>query len=257
MKTSIDIGRFVICLVIGAGAFFLMKWLYPNGADSNIQTLGLAIGWGGALIIAMIGMAVVYRMFTGSIDLTTLVSEPDGKASISRFQLLIFTFVISLSLLVIIVSNKEGPKFPDKIPPEILGLLGISAGSYVVSKSLQNNAADSPATPANPATPPAGAGGSPVTPLAVAVSPAALALVAGQSASLGATASGNGTLLYEWQKADAGGTVWQSLVDQTQPSLKLTPVLADNGAQYRCKVSDSSGSMVSAAVPVSVTADRG
>lgn len=68
----------------------------------------------------------------GRIDLSKLLSEPDGYASLSRFQFLIFTFVIAMSLCLIIVSNQP-LKFPD-VPGGILALLGISGGSYVVAK---------------------------------------------------------------------------------------------------------------------------
>ena len=62
----------------------------------------------------------------------------DSKgASMSRFQLLIFTLVIALSLFLVVVSNM---KFPDTIPPEILTLLGISASTYAVSKGIQSSA---------------------------------------------------------------------------------------------------------------------
>ncbi len=41
-----------------------------------------------------------------------------GDASFSRFQFLIFTFIIGISLFIIIISG-DTPKFPDKIPDEI------------------------------------------------------------------------------------------------------------------------------------------
>ena len=49
-----------------------------------------------------------------------------------------FTFVISLSLFLVIVSGKNGkPAFPDSIPGGILTLLGISGSSYAVGKAIQ------------------------------------------------------------------------------------------------------------------------
>jgi len=65
--------------------------------------------------------------------------------------LLIFTFVISLSLFLIVVANAKLlqtneniirkpsptlPQFPD-VPGGVLALLGISASSYTVSKAIQ------------------------------------------------------------------------------------------------------------------------
>lgn len=98
--------------------------------------LQLVVGWVVSGFLGLLGLAIVWKVWTGAINLNRVISEPNGDASMSRFQLLIFTFVIALSLYLITVS-KTPPGFPDKIPPEILGLLGISAGSYLVSKGIQ------------------------------------------------------------------------------------------------------------------------
>jgi hypothetical protein len=84
--------------------------------------------------IALIGILVIWKIFNGTIDLSMLISEPNGDASMSRFQLLIFTFVIAASLFLIIVSER---RFPPTIPQGILVLLGISSSSYLVSKGIQ------------------------------------------------------------------------------------------------------------------------
>lgn len=90
------------------------------------------------LFIGLVGLIVLYRIVSGKIDLQYLISEENTHASMSRFQLLIFTFIISVSLFLIIIS-KTPPDFPEKIPNEILWLLGISGGSYVISKGIQSN----------------------------------------------------------------------------------------------------------------------
>ena len=51
----------------------------------------------------------------------------------SRFQLLIFTFVIAISLFVLVEANRGS--IPD-IPSGVLTLLGISASTYAVSKGI-------------------------------------------------------------------------------------------------------------------------
>ena len=96
-----------------------------------------AIGWVVLVFIAALEVAIIYLIVIGKIDLSRLISEPTGDASMSRFQLLIFTFVIALSLFLIVTSGAEKPKFPDVIPPGVLTLLGISASSYLVSKGIQ------------------------------------------------------------------------------------------------------------------------
>jgi hypothetical protein len=87
-----------------------------------------------ALFVGVFGFMIIWKIRTGDINLSRLISEANGDASMARFQLLIFTFVISLSLFWVIV--KTGG-FPPTIPSEILGLLGISAGSYVLGKGIQ------------------------------------------------------------------------------------------------------------------------
>jgi hypothetical protein len=92
-------------------------------------------------IVGLIGVAILWLIFNGTIDLSRLISEPTGDASMGRFQFLIFTFVISLSLFLIIVSGtgKSGDgklAFPE-VPGGILTLLGISGSSYAVGKAIQ------------------------------------------------------------------------------------------------------------------------
>jgi hypothetical protein len=88
-------------------------------------------------LIGLLGIAVLWQIFDGTIDLSRLISEANGDASMSRFQFLVFTFVISLSLFLVIVSAKGGPAFPASIPGGILTLLGISGSSYAVGKAIQ------------------------------------------------------------------------------------------------------------------------
>jgi len=80
---------------------------------------------------------VLLMLLRGRIDLTDLLSDPglNGKASLSRFQLLVFTLVIGGLYLVLCIENAQ---FLD-IPGGVLGLLGISGGSYLISKNLSGN----------------------------------------------------------------------------------------------------------------------
>ena len=109
-------------------------------ANAYVQPwVGNLAAWVALGFLALIGVAIIYYVFTGRIDLSGLISEPNGDASMSRFQLLVFTFVIAASLFLIIASASPSPKFPDVIPNGILVLLGISASSYLVSKSIQTS----------------------------------------------------------------------------------------------------------------------
>jgi len=122
--------------------------------------LALVLGWTVALFVGLFGAVILWKVVTNQIDISRLISEPDGSgASLSRFQFLIFTFVIALGLFWVIV-RQEG--FPEEIPEGIFILLGISGGSYVVSKSIQTHMKAPP-----PAAPPAGGSGTPGSPPAV------------------------------------------------------------------------------------------
>ena len=101
--------------------------------------VGLLAAWVALGFLGLMGLAIIYYVVTGRIDLSGLISEPTGDDSMSRFQLLVFTFVIAASLFLITASTKPSPQFPNPIPNQILMLLGISASSYLVSKGIQQS----------------------------------------------------------------------------------------------------------------------
>ena len=107
--------------------------------DPNFHLLALVMGWTVTILIAAFAVAIIYKMIKGDINLMYLIAGADGDASLSRFQFLIFTFVIALGLFLIILSTNP-PAFPTAIPGGILALLGISGGSYVTSKAVDANA---------------------------------------------------------------------------------------------------------------------
>jgi hypothetical protein len=86
------------------------------------------------LFLAAMGITIIFMIWTGKIDLSNLLSEVNGQASMSRFQLLIFTFVVATSLFAL-VEKVSPPGFPD-IPSGVLTLLGISASTYAVGKGI-------------------------------------------------------------------------------------------------------------------------
>ena len=124
----------------------------------EFHNLALFMGWILAVLIGAFALAIIYKMMKGDIDLTYLIAGADGDASLSRFQFLIFTFVIAMSLFLIIVNQTGGPAFPKEIPGGILALLGISGGSYVASKGVDANApaktTETTVTPNPPPLPP-------------------------------------------------------------------------------------------------------
>src|SRR5262245_55642111 len=126
----------------------------------------------GAVILVFTGLlafTILFWIWRDRISLNKLISEPNGDASLSRLQFLIFTFVIAMSLFMIIVGHAP-PQFPN-IPPEVLTLLGISGSSYLVSKGIQFS---NPAGVARPA---------------IQISPATVDVVPGAVASVELTAT--------------------------------------------------------------------
>jgi hypothetical protein len=101
------------------------------------------IAWWGFAVIALIllGFAalVLWKLFWDGRSLDGLILEPlapgqlgPAKASLSRFQFLIFTFVIAGLFLLLSI---EAGTFVE-IPGNVLGLLGISGGTYVIAKTV-------------------------------------------------------------------------------------------------------------------------
>jgi hypothetical protein len=111
--------------------------------NSDWTTLSFLIAV--ALIVIVIGAAVLvlWLIFRGRIDLTQVLTEPDStKASLSRFQFLLFTFVIAGLFLLLSVESGAFVNIPDSV----LMLLGISAGSYAISKGITANAGGAKST---------------------------------------------------------------------------------------------------------------
>jgi uncharacterized BrkB/YihY/UPF0761 family membrane protein len=134
--------------------------LFLQGApDYGFHLLALVMGWTVTILVGAFALAIIYKMLKGDINLMYLIAGADGDASLSRFQFLIFTFVIALGLFLIILSQNPVPAFPATVPGGILALLGISGGSYVTSKAVDANAnkpTGSGTTVVFPPTPPAG-----------------------------------------------------------------------------------------------------
>jgi hypothetical protein len=84
------------------------------------------------LLVGGFGLTIIAYIWMGKINLSALLSEANGQASMSRFQLLIFTFVIAIGLFELLDASQSFPN----IPSGVLGLLGISAGTYVVGKGI-------------------------------------------------------------------------------------------------------------------------
>jgi quinol-cytochrome oxidoreductase complex cytochrome b subunit len=147
--------EFIICVVLTVVTAFVIAIWVPTPDHDPMKKVQLAMAYGMLVLLILFGFLVLAAIATGKIDISLLLAEVGGGASMSRFQLLIFTFVIALSLFLVVICKCEFPK----IPTEVLMLLGISATTYGVSKGIQagatsqgKNASTSP-QPAPPVQP--------------------------------------------------------------------------------------------------------
>ena len=98
------------------------------------------IGVAVIVIIFGLALAVVYRLAFTPDALSGLIAEPadangQQKASLSRFQFLVFTFVVAGLFLLLSI---EAGTFVE-VPPTVLGLIGISGGAFVISKGISKS----------------------------------------------------------------------------------------------------------------------
>ncbi len=99
----------------------------------EFDILLLFCGYGVCLFFGWLAFILLLKISRDEIDLSKLVSEANGDASMSRFQLLVFTMIVAFSFFMIVVKTWTLPQIPDSI----LTLLGISASTYAISKGIQ------------------------------------------------------------------------------------------------------------------------
>jgi hypothetical protein len=119
------------CFFLALAAVVIV--LFRDATSSPLDRLTLIVGYVILILLFFFGFMVLFAIARGNIDLSMLLSEAGGGASMSRFQLLLFTIVIAFSLFLIILTSKKLPE----IPTGILTLLGISASTYAVGKGIQ------------------------------------------------------------------------------------------------------------------------
>jgi hypothetical protein len=90
------------------------------------------IGIAFMVIMGLLCVMLLIKMWRNEINLCSMLEEANGQASMSRFQLLIFTLVVAVGLFLSILHTLT---LPD-IPNSILILLGISASTYAAGKGI-------------------------------------------------------------------------------------------------------------------------
>jgi len=92
------------------------------------------MGWIIAILLGSFALVIIFEILIGRIELKYLISgPPDNNASLSRFQFLIFTFVIAMGLFLIIVSTQPQPAFP-AIPGGILSVMTLTILYQIVPR---------------------------------------------------------------------------------------------------------------------------
>jgi hypothetical protein len=106
-----------------------------------MSTLMLVFGWLVAVFFGLLELLILLWLWRDPNRLNGLINEVGSgaggaaKASLSRFQFLVFTFVIGMSFFLIVVGNSP-LRFPE-VPSGVFALLGVSGGAYVVAKGIQ------------------------------------------------------------------------------------------------------------------------
>lgn len=111
--------------------------LYVGATPADIALVGFAAF---SAVVVSFAAAVLWQIIDGKIDLSGIISEPDKvatvnqkpKASLARFQFLIFTFVVAGLFLMLSI---EAGSFVN-IPDNVLMLIGLSGGGFIVSKAV-------------------------------------------------------------------------------------------------------------------------
>jgi hypothetical protein len=97
-------------------------------------------------LIAALAVIIVVWIIRGTIDLRFLIADEAGDASMSRLQLLIFTFVVAVGLIKMLQASG---RFPN-IPNSILVLVGVSGSTYAIGKAVNSSPTEEANAGANP-----------------------------------------------------------------------------------------------------------
>lgn len=134
---------FLIAIVLAVAVAFAIAFWGPG--NNQMDKAKVALAYGMLILLFMFGFLILAAIAVGTINISNILEEkgpgdsPSGGASMSRFQLLIFTFVIGLSFFLIVISKGDFPN----VTGGVLTLLGISATTYGVSKGIQASSGSS------------------------------------------------------------------------------------------------------------------
>lgn len=114
---------------------------------------GWLMEWSFAIFLVLMEIMILYLVWTGAssdrgINLAKVISEKDGSASLSRFQALLFTFVVvavfamqAFSPETVVAGGNTMTTWTwPQIDDNTLYLLAGSGGTYLTSKVIQKTA---------------------------------------------------------------------------------------------------------------------
>lgn len=94
--------------------------------------------WEMMILLGGLMLAVVYKLFTGGIDMSGLLTVKgvpgDQSFSSSRAQMLMSTVVAGMYYLLQVIDNPSATSLPD-VPPTLVAILGGSHAIYLGGKA--------------------------------------------------------------------------------------------------------------------------
>ena len=88
--------------------------------------------------------------------------------------------------------------------------------------------------------------------------PSDLTVLENEPATFSLSATGSGTVTYQWDRSDDAGATWASIAGATNDTYVLaSAALGDSGARFRCTVTNEAGSVQSQAATLTVNVNYG
>ena len=115
---------------VRAGAVTPVAFVLTNSVGITTPLFAIALAGGAALITLLVPTILWRRRKVSGWFLLRIITTPNGVASLSQFQILIWTFVIATGAVYVMLLTG----YLIDIPTATLGLLGISGAALVGSK---------------------------------------------------------------------------------------------------------------------------
>lgn len=125
------VGIAVVVIILGFAAVVVWRLITTKGVLDGL----IAEPTDAETVTALTSALRAANPNISTTELNDAIRSTGAKASLSRFQFLIFTFVVAGLFLLLSI---EAGAFVE-VPPTVLGLIGLSGGSFVISKGISNS----------------------------------------------------------------------------------------------------------------------